>query len=127
MAEGDDTITLGNLDARLRAVETMQEMILRLLATKKPMDGLLEHYGATDTQTRACYKLLDDLTARARGREMDRPSFGYFRVQLGTIFPALRDDREFVGLVIDTMKIERPAYRELHAYMVAHGWPTWDV
>jgi hypothetical protein len=47
-------------------------------------------------------------------------------VRLGGIFPDLRDDRQFVQLLIDTLKIERPAYRELHAYMVSHRWPVWD-
>jgi hypothetical protein len=45
-------------------------------------------------------------------------------MQLGAIFPALRTDREFIALIIGTLKVERPAYRALHAYMVAHAWGT---
>ena len=41
------------------------------------------------------------------------------------IFPSLHRDREFVALLIDTLKLERPSYHELHAYMTAHNWPTW--
>ena len=26
----------------------------------------------------------------------------------------------------DTLKIERPAYRALHDYMIARHWPVWD-
>ena len=44
---------------------------------------------------------------------------------MDSIFPSLRGDREFIALVIDTLKLERPAYRELHAYMAANNWPTW--
>ena len=118
--------TLADLDARLREVEAVQELILRLLSTTKPLDNLLEQYGATDTQERAFYHLLDDFVIRVRAaRERDRPTFGYFRLRLEEIFPALRGDREFVGLVIDTLKIERPAYRELHIYMASEGWPAW--
>ena len=126
MADGHGTVTIADLDARLREVEAVQELILRLLSTRKPLDDVLEHYGATDTQERAFYRLLDDMAARARGREQDRPTFGYFQVQIGGIFPALRGDREFISIVIDTMRVERAAYRELHAYMTAHGWPKWD-
>jgi hypothetical protein len=126
MVHGDTPITLEDLDARLRELEAVQALILRLLSTRKPLEDVLEHYGATDTQERAFYRLLDDLAARARGREQDRPTFGYFNVQIGGIFPALRGDREFVSLLIDTMRVERPVYRELHAFMTANGWPKWD-
>jgi len=127
MAEDGDSLTLEQLDGRLREVEAMQMLILRLLSTKKPLDDVLEHFGATDTQARAVYSLLDDLAARMHRREQDRPTFGYFRVQVGMIMPALRGDREFIGLLIDTLRVERPVYRELHAYMTAHGWPDWEV
>ena len=69
MADEDSTITLAELDARLREVEAMQELILRLLSTRKPLDDVLDHYGATDTQGRAFYKLLDEMATRAKGRE----------------------------------------------------------
>lgn len=113
-----------DLDARLRELEAVQELILRIMSTTKPLDTVLEQFGATETQEHAFYKLLDDLVTRARGREQDRPTFAYFEMQLGQIFPKLRGDREFSGLLIGTMKLERPAYRELHAYATTHGWPT---
>ena len=120
----DTPLTLATLDARLREVEALQELVLRLLSTTKPLDRVLEQYGATDTQTHAFYTLLDDLVARMRKGEQDRPSYGYFEMQMGDLFPALRGNREFLGLVIETMKVERPVYRELHGYMTAHGWPS---
>jgi hypothetical protein len=122
----EGAISLEDLDARLREVEALQAFILRLLATRKPLDDVLEHYGATDTQERAFYRLLDDIAARTKGREQDLPTFGYFQVQLGGIFPSLRGNREFITLLIDTMRVERPAYRELYAYMAAQGWPQWE-
>ena len=124
MAEVHRPLTLTDLDARLREVEALQELVLRLLATTKPLDRVLEQYGATETQARAFYTLLDDLAARMRNGDQNRPSYGYFEMQVGELFPALRGNREFLGLLIDTMKIERPVYRELHSYMTAHGWPS---
>ena len=115
------TPTLDDLDARLREVEAVQELILRLLSTTKPLENVLEQYGATDTQEHTFYQLLDELAVRARGREKDRPTFNYFLMKVEEIFPSMRSDREFVEIVIDTLKVERPAYRELHAYMVAKG------
>jgi hypothetical protein len=31
-----------------------------------------------------------------------------------------------VQLLIDTLRVERSAYRELHDFMAAHHWPVWD-
>jgi hypothetical protein len=122
MSDSEKPVTLADLDARLREVEALQQLILGILSTTKPLDNLLEQYGATATQERAFYSLLDDLAGRAKGRENDRPTFAYFEMKLGDIFPSLRQDRQFVRLVIDTLKLERPAYRELHGYMAAHDW-----
>jgi hypothetical protein len=117
--------TLDELDARLREIEAVQQLILRILSTTKPLDNVLEQYGATDTQERAFYALLDDLSRRSHGKEQDRPTFAYFVMKVQEIFPALRQDREFINLLVDTLRTERPAYRELSAYVKAHGWPAW--
>jgi hypothetical protein len=127
MAHTDPDVAarLSALDARVRELEAVQQLILRLLSTTRPLDSVLEQYGATDSQARAFYKLLDDLVSRSRGREQDRPTFAFFEMQLGHIFPSLRNDRDFTRLVIDTLKIERAAYRELSSYCSASGWPAW--
>ena len=116
---------VAELDARVRELEAVQQLILRIMSTTKPLNAVLEHYGATQSQEQAFFKLLDDLVARADGREQDRPTFGYLELQLGHIFPALRNDRGFIQIVLDTLKLERPAYRSLYAYAIAQGWPTW--
>jgi len=118
----DKPLTLEALEARVSALEALQEMTLRLLATTKPLDNVLEQYGATQTQQRATYVLLDDLAVRANGRENERPTFAYFEMKLAEIYPTLRKDREFLTTIIDTLKVERAAYRSLHDYIVAHGW-----
>ena len=114
---------ISELDGRVRELEAVQELILRIVATTKPLDALLDRSGATATQEQAVYKLLDDLVARMNGRPEDRPTFAYFEMKLGSIFPALRSDKDFVTLLIDTLKVERSAYRDLHKYMTANRWP----
>ena len=42
-------------------------------------------------------------------------------MKVAEIFPSLRGDREFLELLLDTLKLERCAYRELHEYMTAPG------
>jgi hypothetical protein len=43
-------------------------------------------------------------------------------MRLGEIFPQQKGDAAFVQAVIDTLGVERPAYRELHAYMTEQKW-----
>jgi hypothetical protein len=117
--------TLDELDARLREIEAVQQLILRILSTTKPLDNVLEQYGATDTQERAFYVMLDDMTARTSHQPEDQPSFAFFVMRVQDIFPALRNDREFINLLVDTLRMERPAYRALADYAKAHGWPAW--
>lgn len=126
MTDGKPEITLADLDARLREVEAVQAVILGMLSTTKPLDAVLDQFGVTETQSRAFYRLLDDLAARAAGDDEDnRPSFGYFELQINETLPPLRKNREFLQLVLDTLQLDRPAYRELHKYTTAHGWPVW--
>ena len=126
METNNDVVArLAELEARIRELEALQQLVLRILSTTKPLESVLEQYGATETQARDLYKLLDDLVIRSRGREQDRPTFAYFQMQLGNIFPSLRHDRDFTHMVIDTLKIERAAYRELSTYCSACGWPVW--
>ena len=115
---------IADLDARVRELEAVQQLMLRIMSTTKPLGSVLEQYGATESQELAFYKLLDELAVRARGREDDRPTFGYFEMKVAEIFPNMRGDSQFTSLLIDTMKLDRPAYRELHRYATASGWPS---
>ena len=114
------------LESQMAELRAMHELVLRLLSTSRPLARVLEQYGANETQEQALYRLLDRLNERIRGPERDRTSFGIFKRGVFEIFGARQDDREFVQLLIDTLKIERPAYRELHEYMMSHRWPVWD-
>ena len=114
------------LEARIAELEMMQKLVLRLMSTTRPLAQLLEQFGANETQEQALYRLLDRVSERTTGSERDRVSFAYFRRGVGEIFTDRRDDREFIQLLIDTLRVERPAYRELHQYMMKHGWPVWD-
>ena len=126
MSDSDVTVRLAAIESQLQDLKAVQDLMLRLLATTRPLSGMLEYYGATESKEQALYRFLDELVEQIRGPQHRHPTFSAFKVRLGGIFPDLRDDRQFVQLLIDTLKIERPAYRELHAYMVSHRWPVWD-
>jgi len=114
------------LESEVEELKAMQQLMLRLFATTKPLSNLVQYYGANQTQEQAVYRILDDLAGRIHGPAHREPTFAQFKVRLGEIFPELRDDRDFMQLFIDTLKVERPAYKRLYEYATRHGWPVWD-
>jgi hypothetical protein len=120
----DDRI--GALEAKVEELDALVNLALRLLSLTKPVSALLERYGATETEDLAVHALLDDLAKRAEQGGMYTPSFGGFTSELFARFPATRGDREFVKLLLDTLRIDRPAYQKLHAFVAAANWPQWS-
>jgi hypothetical protein len=96
-----------------------------LIAVENPVSALLQRYGATAAEELAVHKLLDDLVTRAERGGMYSPSFSGFENELFERVPRVRGDREFVSLLLDTLKLDRPAYRKLHEYVVQEQWPQW--
>ena len=117
---------LAALEARIEEVEALANLALRLLAVEKPVAALLRQFGANESQELAVHALLDDLAARAERGGMYLPSFTGFATDLFARFPAVRNNREFVVLLIDAMKVDRPTYQKLHAYAIEHQWPQWS-
>ena len=110
------------LEAKVEELEALVNLALRLLAVEKPVSALLERYGATQTEDLAVHALLDDVAKRAERGGMYAPSFRGFQHEIDATFPAVRGDRQFVSLLLDTLKLDRPAYQKLHAFATAHGW-----
>ena len=106
-------------------MDTLVNLALRLLAVEKPVSTLLERFGATEAEDLAVHALLDDVTRRAEQGGMYAPSFGGFVNELIQRFPAARDNRQFVDLLIEALKIDRPACRRRHVDASDHGWPHW--
>ena len=113
-----------DLETRIAHLEMMQDLLFRLMSMTRPLSSVLEQFGATRTQEQELLKFLDELVERSRGPERGRPSRAHFEMHVGEIMPTLRGNREFLQLLMDTLKVERPAYRELHEYMTAQGWNT---
>jgi len=120
----DDQDRFHDLESRVAQLEMMQDLMLRLLSTTRPLSNVLEQFGATRTQEQELLKFLDELVVRARGPERERPSRAHFELHVGQILPSLRGNRDFLQLLMDTLKVERPAYRDLHEYMTVHGWTS---
>jgi hypothetical protein len=120
-----DDARLTALESKVQELEAMVTLALRLLALEKPVSALLENFGAGQSEDMAVHALLDDLARRAEQGHVDTPSFGGFELELFRRFPRIRGNREFVSLLLDALKIDRPEYRALHAFTVREGWPRW--
>jgi hypothetical protein len=117
----DDRIV--ELEGRIAHLEAIQELLLRLMAITHPLSNVLAQFGASAAQEKEMMQLLDELAASAHSLERDsQPSFDYFQARVGEILPALSSDREFLRLLIDTLRVDRATYRDLHEYMIAHDW-----
>ena len=117
---------LAALEAKVQELDVLVNLALRLLAAEKPVSDLLKRYGATEAEDVAVHQLLDDVVQRADQGGMYAPSFGGFVNELHERLPAIRGDREFVTVLLDTLRIDRPAYQRLHAYIAAQRWPQWS-
>ena len=113
------------LEAKVQELEAMVTLAFRLLSLEKPVSALLASFGAGPSEELAVHALLEDLAHRAGHGGIQAPSFGGFAAALFQRFPAIRGNREFVSLPLDAMKIDRPAYRALHAFTVRESRPRW--
>jgi len=125
MADNQDQ-RIAALESKVQELETLVGLALRLLAVEKPVSALLERYGATEAEDLAVQSLLSEMADRAERGGIYAPSFGGFINDLFERFPAARGNREFVSLLLDTLKIDRPAYQKLHTYTLREGWPQWN-
>jgi hypothetical protein len=121
----DHEARIAALESKVQELEALVNVSLRLAAAEKPLTALLTRYGATEAESTAVHALLDDVLKRAQAGGFYTPSFAGFFRDLVKICPAARDDREFVAILIETLKMDRPAYQELHAFVTAQGWPEW--
>ena len=115
MTQRDDDLQakVADLDARLREVEALQALTLRILSTTRPLYGVLAQYGASQAQQDALYRLLDILAGRIKGPEREHPTPALLLDAILRDLPA-PEDRAFMDLVVETLRIERPLYRELY-------------
>src|SRR5438874_13208927 len=109
---------LTELEAHVAQLDMLQQLMLRLLSIMHPLSNVLAQYGASATEEQELLQYLDQLVERVHSLERKRPSLDEFQERIADIIPSLRHDVDFLRLVIDTLRVERVAYRELHDYMI---------
>ncbi len=121
----DHEARIAALEAKVQELEALVNISLRLSSAEKPVAALLGRFGATESETLAVHALLDDVLKRVQAGGFYTPSFAGFLSDLVKVCPAARGDREFVTLLLDILKMDRPSYQQLHAFVTAQGWPDW--
>jgi hypothetical protein len=86
------------------------------------VSAVLQSYGAGHTEELAVHAMLDAVARRAGQGGIYTPSFAGFEQELRQRFPKIRGNREFVSLLLNALKIDRPSYRALHAFIVRERW-----
>jgi len=125
MSTPDLEARVAALEAKLLEVDAIANLALRLLALEKPLAALLQRFGATAAQEVAVHALLDDIATRIGKGGIYAPSFSGFESDLFRCFPGVRNNREFVVLLLDTLKLDRPSYQTVQIYATEKGWPHW--
>ena len=116
---------LTELEAHVAQLEMLQQLMLRLLSIMHPLSNVLQQYGASATQEQELLRYLDELAERVHSFERTKqPTLEEFQQKMADILPSLRQDVDFLKLVVDTLRVERAAYRDLYDYMIGLGWPN---
>ena len=121
----DHEARIAALEAKVHELEALVNVSLRLSAAEKPVSALLARFGASEAETLAVHALLDDIVKRIQAGGFYTPSFSGFLSDLVKVCPAAKSDREFVVLLLEMLKLDRPTYQQLHAYATAQNWPQW--
>jgi|1185.fasta_scaffold614968_1 hypothetical protein len=121
----DHESRIAALEVKVLELEALINIALRLGSAEKPLAALLHRFGVTDAESLAVHSLLDDVLKRVQAGGFYTPSFAGFHRDLVKICPAAKDDRQFVELLLDTLKMDRPAYQQLHGFVTAQRWPDW--
>ena len=125
MTDSDVLGRVEALEAQVAELKSVQDLLMRLLSTTRPLANLLEYYGSTDAAEQALYNLLDELLAPPGGPSPANPR----SATSGCGWPRFPSAPCRSCICPDAHRHDegRPAgVPGLHAFMEAHGWPKWD-
>jgi hypothetical protein len=105
-----DQDRISDLEAKVETLEARLAGVLRVLSATKPLAAVLNSQGVTCDQARVLYFVVNDMATRVdRGEEV---SFVEFEERISYLL-AQHNDRRFIELVVEALRIERPALAQL--------------
>ena len=106
---------LGDLELRLTGLEAQLNTALGIFALTRPAATVLSQCGADQAQQQEFFRIIDDLTRRVdSGASV---SFSEFEERVVDLVPSKRGDRKFFEVLIEAVKLERPAAKPMLDYL----------
>jgi hypothetical protein len=102
------------LEARIERLETQLDGITSVVAALQPLEQLLARYNVSEQQRRVLYGIINEMANRLERNEIT--SFAEFEERVTFMIGQLRGDRRFVELVIQAIRVERPALTRLYEH-----------
>jgi hypothetical protein len=107
---------LSDLEMRLAGLESQLNTALGILALTRPAATVLSRCGADHAQQQEFFRIIDDLTRRVdSGASV---SFSEFEDRVVDLVPNKRGDRKFFEMLIEAVKLERPAAKPMLDYLI---------
>jgi hypothetical protein len=107
---------LGDLENRIAGLETQLNTALGIIALTRPAETVLSRCGADQAKRQEFFHIIDDLMKRVdAGASV---SFSEFEDRVVDIVPSKRGDRKFFEILIEAVKLERPAAKPMLDYLI---------
>ena len=100
-----------DLQARVTDLEARVNTALGILTLIRPAATVLSRWGVDSGQQKAFYQLIDEMTQRVD--EGSTVSYAEFAERVSEIVTARRGDREFLEVLVEALKLERPNSRPM--------------
>jgi hypothetical protein len=100
------------LEARVAELEARLGGVIRVVAASRPLGHVLTSYGLSDDQERVIFAIISEMAERSEHGEA--APFAEFEERITNMVGQLRGDRRFVELIVEALRIERPAFKRLY-------------
>jgi hypothetical protein len=100
------------LEARVADLEARLTGVIRLVAASRPLERVLTSYGVSENQERVIYGIVNEMGHRLERGEI--VPFTEFEDRITYLVAQLSGDRRFVELIVEALRIERPALTRLY-------------
>ena len=100
------------LEARVADLEARLAGVIRVVAATRPLGRVLTSYGVSEDQERVIHAIVNEMAERQEKGEV--ALFTEFEDRITHLVPQFSGDRRFVELIVEALRIERPALTRLY-------------
>jgi hypothetical protein len=105
-----DQDRINDLEAKVEALEARLAGVVKVLSATKPLAAVMSSQGVTRDQARVVYSIVNEMGKRIENGE--GVSFVEFEERM-TYMVAQLDDRRFLEVIVEALRLERPALAHL--------------